>query len=187
VVVAGARQALATILAPGFDPERTAVLESAPGGPVRSRQAVEGVTDIAYVGLGPQAARILVGTRRGGIAVIRNIYDPNWHASIDGRPVPLLRVDYLLQGVRVPAGRHIVELRFDDPWIRPSLWISVLAFLALLGAAAALWLRDRRTSRGGHEARAPGLTRRLRELAARSRLSEPGLDDDLGEPPAVLE
>jgi hypothetical protein len=187
VVVAGARQALATILAPGFDPERTAVLESAPGGPVRSRQTVEGVADIAYVGLGPQAARILVGTRRGGIAVVRNVYDPNWHATIDGRPVPLLRVDYLLQGVRVPAGRHIVELRFDDPWIRPSLWVSVLALLGLFGAAAALAYRERRGARGGHEARAPGLTRRLRELIARSRLSEPGLEDDLGEPPPVLE
>jgi hypothetical protein len=184
LVVGGPTQALATILAPGFDPTRTVVLESAPGGPVTARPVAEGITDIAYVSLGPQAARILVGTRRGGIAVIRNLYDPNWHASIDGRAVPLLRVDYLLQGVRVPPGRHIVELRYDDPWIRPSLWASVLALLAVALAALLLARRDRRARRGGHEARAKGWVDRGRAWARgfRARVAsgtgaEPGGED----------
>jgi hypothetical protein len=149
------------------------VLEAAPGGPVTSRPAAEGITDIAYVSLGPQAARILVGTRRGGIAVVRNVYDPNWHATIDGRAVPLLRVDYLLQGVRVPPGRHIVELRYDDPWIRPALWASVLALIALAAVAVVLARRDRRARRGGHEARGPGWMDRgrawVRDVRARTR------------------
>jgi hypothetical protein len=165
VVVGGPAQALATVLAPGFDPQRTVVLESVPGGRVTARPAAEGITDIAYVSLGPQAARILVGTRRGGVAVIRNVYDPNWHATIDGREVPLLRVDYLLQGVRVPPGRHIVELRYDDPWIRPSLWASVLALIAVALAALLFAGRDRRTRRGGHEARAAGWVDRGRAWA----------------------
>jgi hypothetical protein len=172
VVVGGPEQALATVLAPGFDASRTAVLESAPGGPITTRPAAAGITDIAYVSLGPQAARVLVGTPRGGIAVVRNMYDPNWHAMLDGRAVPLLQVDYLLQGVHVPPGRHILDLRYDDPWIRPSLWASVLALIALGGAAAALARRERRARRGGHEVSASRWEERVRTWAQRLRAGE---------------
>jgi len=79
------------------------------------------------------------------VLLIRNPWDPDWHATVDGRPVPLLRADYFLQAVAVGAGRHTVVLAYDDPWIRRGLIGSAASVALLLGVAGALrLLRHRR-------------------------------------------
>ena len=59
---------------------------------------------------------------------------------MDGEPAPVLRADYLLQGVPVPAGRHEIRLEYHEPAIGRGIAGSVvvwLAFLALGGGLAA--------------------------------------------------
>jgi hypothetical protein len=56
-----------------------------------------------------------------------------WSATIDGRGTAIHRVDGPLMGVRVPAGNHVVHLRF-----RPVLvWTGTALALSALGGA---WL-----------------------------------------------
>ena len=38
---------------------------------------------------------------------------PGWKAKVDGKDAPVERVDYIFRGVRVPAGAHRVEFRFE--------------------------------------------------------------------------
>ena len=40
------------------------------------------------------------------------IYYPGWTATIDGEPVELGRVDYVLRALTVTPGQHQVELSF---------------------------------------------------------------------------
>lgn len=49
-----------------------------------------------------------------GLLVFSEIfYDgPGWVATIDGEEVPLIRANFLLRAVKVPAGEHEVRLRF---------------------------------------------------------------------------
>ena len=77
-----------------------------------------------------------------GILVVRNAWDENWRATVDGEPAPVVPVDYLLQGVPIPAGTHVVRLTYVDAAIGRGLLVSALAW-ALLGLAA-LWLWVRR-------------------------------------------
>jgi len=74
--------------------------------------------------------------------VLSDVFMTGWHATVDGREVPLERVDYLLRGVPVPAGRHAVELTYRPAGWRAGVLISALAALALL--AAVWWERRRR-------------------------------------------
>ena len=64
--------------------------------------------------------------------------EPNRRRRGDGKPETLLRCNYLMQGVRVPAGTHDVEFRFAPP-LR-SLYVSLagIAFALLLAGVLAV-------------------------------------------------
>jgi hypothetical protein len=64
--------------------------------------------------------------------VERAAYDGAWMASVDGQPVPLFHLDFANRGVRVPAGKHYVQLYFAPPGFVLAFWISLCSALALL-------------------------------------------------------
>ncbi|TMK79097.1 MAG: YfhO family protein [Actinobacteria bacterium] len=78
------------------------------------------------------------------IVLVRNTYDRNWHATVDGRPVKVLPADYLDQGIAVTAGSHTIMLTYDDPSVEAGIVGSAIALTCLLGAAALLAGRERR-------------------------------------------
>ena len=56
-----------------------------------------------------------------------------WKVWVDDKPAPLLRCNYIMQGVFVPAGQHTIDFRYQPPL--KYLYISVAALLigVLLG------------------------------------------------------
>jgi hypothetical protein len=146
---------LFTVLQPAFDPARQAIVEQpaahgAPPHPAANRGAAGSAV---YSEPSPGHAVITVTAAAPGLLVIRNPYDPNWHAAIDGKAAALFPADYLMQGVWLPAGTHVVDLSYQDRRIGQGLLVSAAAWAILLAALA--WLaclawRRRRT--GGAEA-----------------------------------
>lgn len=81
-----------------------------------------------------------VRSERGGMVVFSAIwYGPDWQAYIDDAPAPHGRVNYVLRGLRVPAGEHKVSFRVEGraaATARPvMLGASLLVLLLALGAA----------------------------------------------------
>ena len=68
---------------------------------------------------------------------------PGWHASIDGRPVPLQHFAGVMLQVEVPAGRHTIELNYWPATFTIGLVLAGCAALGLAGAFALTWNRDR--------------------------------------------
>lgn len=70
-----------------------------------------------------------VETERDGLLVISEQAYPGWRAWLDGREVPLVRADVILQALVVPAGRHHVEMRFDPLSVKIGLAMALLTVL----------------------------------------------------------
>jgi hypothetical protein len=59
---------------------------------------------------------------------------PGWHASIDGRPVPLQNFAGVMLQLQVPAGHHTIELHYWPVTFTEGLVLAGGAVAALVGA-----------------------------------------------------
>ena len=73
---------------------------------------------------------------KGGLLVLSEIYYPGWTATIDGQPVELGRVNYVLRALKVPAGAHEIRLEFRPTSVATTDAIGYAALFALLALLA---------------------------------------------------
>jgi hypothetical protein len=133
------RKLLMRSLATGeTDSTDTLLLDVDPGVP---QHADAGAAKVTYKRLGDEAVRVEIDAPTGGIVVVRNSFDPNWHASIDGRDKTAFPAQYLWTGVRVPGGRHSLLLVYEDPFVEYGLVGTGLSLLAAALLVAALSVR----------------------------------------------
>jgi len=86
-----------------------------------------------------------VEAQRPAVLRLADLWYPDWNVTVDGKPEKLLRADYALRAVAVPAGHHTVEFKFESRAFRIGLWVSVVsAFLSLVLLAVGAWLEHRR-------------------------------------------
>ena len=146
-VVDDADTILARIHEPDFDPRTTALVESvlecrdttvSPTPPVHGG---EREVEIVRYGGNRIEAQVRGG---GGLLIFSEVDYPGWQATVDGNPTRLVRADYLLRALCVPAGEHLVVLAYNPPLLKPGLTVTALALLSIVGAA--VW--PTRRSRG---------------------------------------
>jgi len=77
--------------------------------------------------------------------VIGDNYFPGWTAAVDGRPAPLLRADYALDAVALPAGAHTVELVYRPASFLIGIVLSGIGLGLAATGWAGVWLRQRRS------------------------------------------
>jgi hypothetical protein len=65
-----------------------------------------------------------------GMLVIGEVWTPGWHATDNGDPAQVLRVNGTMRGLILPEGRHEVQLSFRPQEMIWGLWITMLTVLA---------------------------------------------------------
>jgi hypothetical protein len=84
-------------------------------------------------------------TQNERFAVFSEIYYPptkGWSVWIDGQQAPdFIKTDYLLRGIRIPAGEHTIEMRFAPQSVILGETITLISSLLLLAGVGFLgWL-----------------------------------------------
>jgi hypothetical protein len=122
-------EALNLLASPGFDPARTVILDRDPGFTPTSDPFVGAATITSY-----DANRVAVKTsaRSECLLVLSENWQPDYRATIDGKPAEVMHAYHTFRAVKVPAGEHEVIFRYDSPYYRFGglLTLAGLVFLA---------------------------------------------------------
>ena len=92
----------------------------------------------------PNELRYTVESAKGGVVAFSEIYYPGWTATVDGKDVPVGRVNYVLRALRVEPGKHEVVLEFRPSSVTATSAVAYGSiFLIFAGFAFGLYRRFR--------------------------------------------
>jgi hypothetical protein len=114
--------------APGTDTHRIALLAAPLGFPLDAPSAA-GVEQAT-----PRKSardRVDVGVHADGRAllVLSELFYPGWKATVNGKPVQIVKVDGALRGILVPSGDSKVSLKYSPVSFFAGLGLTLAAFL----------------------------------------------------------
>ncbi|MBK9540733.1 MAG: YfhO family protein [Bacteroidetes bacterium] len=131
-VVANADSEIAALRS--FDPAHTAVVDERFKDQLSGLQP--GADSAASIVLTKYEPNHLVYAMKSNVeqfAVFSEIYyDKGWNAYVDGKLMPYAWVNYVLRGMRVPAGTHTVEWKFEPQVVQTGEKIALASSALLL-------------------------------------------------------
>ncbi|HEU4382177.1 MAG TPA: hypothetical protein VFR85_01640, partial [Anaeromyxobacteraceae bacterium] len=92
----------------------------------------------------PEYVRIEAEAPGAGLVVVADAFWPGWRARLDGQIIPLQRADVLVRAVAWPAGRHVLEMRYEPAEVAVGAAITVAAALVALALATKAFASRRR-------------------------------------------
>ena len=120
----------------GFDPQRTAVIDEKFKGKLGdikiSRDSSGTITLTSYK---PNHLVYQSNSSSENLAVFSEIYyntEAGWHSYLDNQPVQHIRADYVLRAMKIPAGKHTIEFRFEPKSYYTGETISLVSSLIIL-------------------------------------------------------
>ena len=77
------------------------------------------------------------------VLLLNDRFHPDWKAWVDGKPATVLRCNYIMRGVYLTPGDHMIEFRFQPP--ATAFYVSLGAFIVGLGLCGFLLISERRS------------------------------------------
>jgi hypothetical protein len=122
------------MMLPDFPPERVALTaDPADAGEYPGASSCH----IRWVRDDPDRVELDIEAPAAAFVVVADSHDPGWRADIDGRPARIARVDLLVRGVALPAGRHRMTMRYQPEGWAQAVPITRVAFATWIALALA--------------------------------------------------
>jgi hypothetical protein len=129
------------LASPQFNPADVAYVESPVNLPALCRGEAQITNEI------PTRVMISVHMETPGLVVLADNWDKGWQAYWNGKPVPVLRANYAVRGVVLPAGSGTLEFIYEPAsWIL-GLWLAGLGVVILSGWLVGIPIRKRISTR----------------------------------------
>lgn len=134
-VVTNDQAALNRLVDPAFDPSTTVLLVTPPpASPPEATNSPPGT--VSFVSYAPKDLVLKAEANAGSVLLLNDRFESNWKVYVDGKPEALLRANFIMRGVYLPAGAHEVAFRFEPSYY--GLYVSAAA--VLLGVLLSAWL-----------------------------------------------
>jgi hypothetical protein len=133
-VMTNDQAALATLENPAFDPAQTILLSTPLSVPSGTNQDAGTAEFTSYA---PKHVVLQAKPTTPAVLLLNDRYESNWQVTVDGKPAPLLRCNFLMRGVFLTPGTHTVDFRFAPPV--DTIYVSIAAVgigLLMLGYLA---------------------------------------------------
>ena len=83
----------------------------------------------------PQRIELETNNAQDSFLVLSEVYSRGWEARIDNQKTGIYRTNFLLRGIAVPPGKHLIEFVYRPSTFRAGLiWAGIGLFILLAGA-----------------------------------------------------
>lgn len=115
-----------------FNPREEAIVIESDATKLKKR-TFDGEGSIQLTNYAANKLNYTTKSKSGGLAVFSEVYYPeHWKATIDGKPADIIKVNYMLRGLDIPAGEHKVEFVYQDDSYTKYNKYSLFATVALV-------------------------------------------------------
>ena len=105
----------------------------------------DSLSTVKLTSYAPNSLTYETSSSKDGVVVFSEIYYPGWQAYLDGQAVDHGRADYILRAMKVPAGKHKIEFKFDPQSIHTTENIAYVALgVLILGAIGVIVIEVRK-------------------------------------------
>lgn len=117
-----------------FNPKDTAIIDEQFKASLALNQPADSTATIQLLNNDNDVVTYRSSSSTPSFAVFSEVYyNDGWVASIDGKVTPIIRTNYVLRGLSIPAGKHEILFEF-----KPSSFYN--SNKAAIGASALIWL-----------------------------------------------
>jgi Bacterial membrane protein YfhO len=93
-----------------------------------------GATEVPVGGSDPSSMHLTVSDSSASVMYIHVTNFPGWKATIDGRPLSLHDWGGTMMAAAIPAGHHVVVIRYMPAAFRYGVLLAILTAVALIGS-----------------------------------------------------
>jgi len=137
------------IMAGGFDPNDTVMLDMEPANEYRRLKLKENpsaITRAKTTHFVPDEIHINLNGQSGWLT-LSDIYYPGWTAVVDGKPRPIYRGNYIFRTIPIMPGDRVLELRYESPYFKKGLWLSMATLIFVVSILVWIAIIEKRNRR----------------------------------------
>ena len=95
--------------------------------------AKDSTSTIQLTSYKPNHLKYISNNSKNGFAVFSEMYyKDGWKATIDGKEARIHNVNYVLRGLKVPAGKHTIEFKFEPQVVKTGSTIALISSIGML-------------------------------------------------------
>ncbi len=94
---------------------------------------VDSTATIQLLSYQPNHLKYVSSNTNSGVAVFSEMYYADgWNATIDGKAASHFRADYALRAMKIPAGKHSIEFKFEPQVVKTGSTIALISFILMI-------------------------------------------------------